>query len=108
MSIARRTIAWAVVALLWIALAAALTLFVSRLAAQRIGLASEPLSMLGGLAPPSAGPAAKRGAAGARERGNESATDRAGADSRTSAAPAAASSASPERDGADGATGGDD
>ena len=110
MSIARRTIAWAVVALLWVALAAALTMFVSRLAAQRIGLASEPLSMLGGLAPPRAGPH-DRDAPGTHERGESSAASaHSGAAARSNGAPAGGPPASHEyeHDGADGTTGGDD
>ena len=51
MSLTRRGFAWAVVALLGIALAAALTWSATKLAAQRIGLSSEPLSVINGLAP---------------------------------------------------------
>jgi cytoskeletal protein RodZ len=51
MSLTRRSFVWAVVALLGIVVAAALTWSVTKLAAQRIGLSSEPLSVIRGLAP---------------------------------------------------------
>jgi uncharacterized membrane protein YgcG len=53
----RRGFALAVVALLGIALTAALTWSIGRLAGQHIGLASAPLSVIHGLAPASPAPA---------------------------------------------------
>lgn len=55
MSLTRRGFMWAVAALLGIAVAAAVTWSVTNLAAQRIGLSSEPLSVIHGLAPAAAG-----------------------------------------------------
>jgi hypothetical protein len=52
MALTRRRVLWAVAALLGIAVTAALTWSISQLTGQRIGLSSEPLSMIHGLAPP--------------------------------------------------------
>ena len=52
MTLTRRGLLWAVAALLGIAVTAALTWSVSRLAAEHIGLSSEPVSVIQGLAPP--------------------------------------------------------
>jgi hypothetical protein len=51
--VTRRGIFWAMAALVGIVVAAALTWSASQLAGQRIGLASEPLSVTNGLAPAS-------------------------------------------------------
>lgn len=59
MVLTRRNLLWAVAALLGIAVTAALTWSVSRLAGQRIGLSSEPLSVIQGLAPPRPAPVDK-------------------------------------------------
>jgi hypothetical protein len=50
--ITRRGVLWAAGALLGIAVTAALTWSVSQLSSQRIGLSSQPLSVIRGLAPP--------------------------------------------------------
>jgi hypothetical protein len=52
MTLTRRGLLWAVAAVLGIAMTAALTWSVSRLAAEHIGLSSEPVSVIQGLAPP--------------------------------------------------------
>ena len=52
MTVTRRGLLWAVAALLGIAVTAGLTWSVSRLAAEHIGLSSEPVSVIQGLAPP--------------------------------------------------------
>lgn len=52
MALTRRRVIWTVAALLGIAVTAALTWSISQLTGQRIGLSSEPLSMIQGLAPP--------------------------------------------------------
>jgi hypothetical protein len=52
MTITRRGAMWAAGALLGIAVTAALTWSVSQLSSQRIGLSSQPLSVIRGLAPP--------------------------------------------------------
>jgi hypothetical protein len=52
MTLTKRGLLWAVAAMLGIAITAALTWSVSLLAGQRIGLSSEPLSLIHGLAPP--------------------------------------------------------
>jgi len=52
MTLTRRGFLWAFAAMLGIAVTAALTWSVSRLAGQRIGLSSEPASVIHGLAPP--------------------------------------------------------
>lgn len=52
MNMTRRGVLWAAGALLGIAVTAALTWSVSRLSGQRIGLSSQPLSVIRALAPP--------------------------------------------------------
>jgi hypothetical protein len=52
MKITRRGVLWAAGALLGIAVTAALTWSVSQLSSQRIGLSSQPLSVIRSLAPP--------------------------------------------------------
>ena len=52
MTVTRRGLLWAVAALLGIAVTASLTWSVSRLAAEHIGLSSEPVSVIQALAPP--------------------------------------------------------
>lgn len=51
---ARRGLVWVTAALLGLAVTAALTWSVSRLTAQRIGLSSQPVSVVNGMAPPPA------------------------------------------------------
>lgn len=61
----RRALAWAVAALLGLAVTAAMTWSVSRLTREHIGLSAEPRTLLNGLAPPSALPPGRDTGAGA-------------------------------------------
>ena len=56
MTVTRQGLLWALAALLGIAVTAALTWSVSQLAGQRIGLSSQPLSVIHGLAQAHAAP----------------------------------------------------
>jgi hypothetical protein len=70
MTITRRGIMWAAGALLGIAVTAALTWSVSQLSGQRIGLSSQPLSVIRALAPPPIDDRAA-GSLGSRARSSE-------------------------------------
>jgi hypothetical protein len=95
----RRGFLWTVTALLGIGATAALTWSVSRLAGERIGLSSAPLSVIHGLAPPRGAAVAGAGASRRDRPGVRGGAGRAGAAVTTpggsALAPAAQPAASP-------------